>query len=326
MLEELRNWLTRRFWRRRFADFDRYTAEVNWLRSPLLQRLYINPQISGHPERNWLTWLQERFFPQPAGRGLSLGCGRGQLEQRVVEMNLCRELDACDLSPDAIAAAQADAARLSRAGTRDAGLGARLNFFVADLNTLQLPPTRYDLILFPMSLHHVRNLEGLFAEVRQALRPGGLLALNEYIGPVQFQWTEKQLRYANQLLQSLPPRYRRNRDPRLWRRLLEPTRRRVRRRPRWRLAAEDPSESVRSAEILPLLEREFEIVERKDYGGTLLQLVLDRLVGNFQDTEEDRRALLDLCATERKLIAQGELTSDFTVIVARPRSAPPGRK
>ena len=316
--ERVRGWLTRRFWRTRFADFDRYTAEVNWLRSPLLQRLYINPQISGHPERNWLVWLQERFFPQPAGRGLSLGCGTGKLERRIVEMNLCRQLEACDLSPQAIVQARAEAER--------AGLAGRLHFFVADLNALELPPVRYDLILFPMSLHHVRNLEGLFARVRQALRPGGLVALNEYIGPAQFQWTEKQLRYANETLKSLPPRYRRNRDPRLWRRLLEPTRRRVRRRPRWRLAAEDPSESVRSAEILPLLEREFEIVERKDYGGTLLQLVLDSIAGNFQDTEEDQRVLLDLCAAERKLIEQGGLTSDFTVIVARPIAALPGQK
>ena len=319
MLERLTNWLTRRFWRTRYADFDRYTAQVNWLRSPLVVQLYINPQITGRADQGWLAWLREKYFPQPAGRGLSLGCGRGALERRAVELNLCRTLEACDLSPDAIAAAQADAARLSRAGTRGASLADRLRFFVADLNVLELAPASYDLILCPMSLHHVRELERLFAQARAALKPGGLLALNEYVGPAQFQWSEKQLGYANALLRRLAPRYRRNLDPSWWRRLLEPYREDVRRRPRWRVAAEDPSESVRSAEIVSLLEREFVIVERRDYGGTLLQLVLDRIVGNFEDTEEDRRVLTLLCQAERALIQAGELTSDFTLIVARPK-------
>jgi SAM-dependent methyltransferase len=311
VLGGLTNWLTRRFWASRYADFDRYTAEVNWLRSPLVVRLYINPQISGRADQGWLAWLREKYFPQPAERGLSLGCGRGVLERRAVEINLCRTLDACDLSPDAIAAAEADA--------KGAGLADRLRFFVADLNVVELAPASYDLILCPMSLHHVRALERLFAQARAALRPGGLLVLNEYIGPAQFQWPEKQLRYANELLQRLPERYRRNLDPSWWRRLREPYREEVRRRPRWRVAAEDPSESVRSAEIVPLLEREFVIVERRDYGGTLLQLVLDRIVGNFEDTEEDRRVLTLLCQAERALILAGELTSDFTLILARPK-------
>ncbi|MFQ5777436.1 MAG: class I SAM-dependent methyltransferase, partial [Terriglobia bacterium] len=314
----LGRWLTRRFWRTRYADFDRYTAEVNWLRSPLVQRLYIHPLISGHPERDWLDWLRQTHFPQPAQRGLSLGCGTGQLERRAVEMNLCRRLDACDLSPHAIAQAQA--------GVQAARLSPRLRFFVADLNRLELPPATYDLILCPMSLHHVRALEQLFAQARRALRPQGLLALNEFVGPDQFQWTEQQLHHANQLLRLLPRRYRRNRDPRRWRRLLAPYRRRVRRRPRWRMTMDDPSESVRSSEVVPLLEREFEIMERRDYGGTLLQPVLDRIAGNFQDTANDRRVLQELCAAEQRLIRQGILASDFTVIVARPRVEPRERR
>jgi len=311
VLGRLKNWLTRRFWASRYADFDRYTARVNWLRSPLVVRLYINPQISGRADQDWLAWLKEKYFPQPAARGLSLGCGTGALERRALELNLCRTLEACDLSPEAIAAAQADAAR--------AGLADRLRFFVADLNALELPAANYDLILCPMSLHHVRALERLFAQARAALRPGGLLALNEYVGPAQFQWSEKQLGYANALLRRLPERYRRNLEASWWRRLLEPVRREVRRRPRWRVAAEDPSESVRSAEIVERLEREFIIIERRDYGGTLLQLVLDRIAGNFEDTEEDRRVLALLFEAERALIKAGELTSDFIVILARPK-------
>ncbi len=313
MAEGLIGWWTRRFWRRRFATVDPHLPEINWSRHPLVKQLCIHPRVSGRPDHDWLDWLQSTYFPRPADRALSLGCGTGQSERRVVAMNLCRQLDACDLSPDAIAAAQAAAEKV--------GLAGRINFFVADLNALSLPEAAYDLILCSMSIHHVAALERFFTEARKALRPDGLLAANEFVGPTRFQWTAKQLRYANEVLQNLPLRYRRNLDPRGWRRRLAPYRKRVRRRPGWRMYLEDPSESVRSSEIIPLLEREFEIVERKDYGGTLLQLVLDRIAGNFQDTEEDRRVLRALCECEQELIDRGELSSDFAVLLARPRGS-----
>ncbi|MFI5174101.1 MAG: class I SAM-dependent methyltransferase [Terriglobia bacterium] len=309
--DNLRRWLTQRFWRTRYADFDFFTAEVSWFHQPFVRAQYINMLVSGQPEQDWLAWFQQKYYPRPVKRGLSLGCGTGETERRAVEINLCLQLDGYDLSPDAIAQARSDAER--------AGVDGRLHFSRTDLNALTLPASAYDLILCPMSLHHVRNLERLFSQARSALCPGGLLVLNEYVGPDRFQWGEKQLRYANALLHKLPQRYRRNLAPRRWRRWIEPYRTRVRRRWQWRLMMEDPSEAIRSSEIVPALEQEFEIVERRDYGGTLLCPVLDRIAGNFTENEADRELLLEAFAYEQELIRQGELSSDYTVIVARPR-------
>lgn len=52
--------------------------------------------------------------------------------------------------------------------------GVRHEFRVADEEQLDLEPASYDLVISSMSLHWVNDLPGLFARVRQALRPDGV--------------------------------------------------------------------------------------------------------------------------------------------------------
>jgi hypothetical protein len=86
------------------------------------------------------------------------------------------------------------------------------------------------------------------------------------------------------------------------------------------IAEDDPSEAVRSAEILPLLEERFEIVARWDLGGTLLNPLLEGIAPRFDPEDEGHCALLRmLCACESAMLAHGLLSSDFVVLVARPR-------
>ncbi len=46
-----------------------------------------------------------------------------------------------------------------------------------------------------------------------------------------------------------------------------------------------PSESVRSSEIPQVVEQIFDVVERKPYGGALLSLALNNIVGNFSERD-----------------------------------------
>jgi len=80
----------------------------------------------------------------------------------------------------------------------------------------------------------------------------------------------------------------------------------------------DPSEAVRSADILPSLHRYFEIVEYKPLGGTVLQFLLADIAGNFQD-ELGQQLLEMLFVIEDVLMDTGDLGSDFAYIVAAPR-------
>ena len=71
----------------------------------------------------------------------------------------------------------------------------------------------------------------------------------------------------NQLLLALPETHRRSlRTGNLKNEVVRPNEREV-----YRV---DPSESIRSDEIMGLIDERFEIVYRADFGGTLLQFVL----------------------------------------------------
>jgi hypothetical protein len=61
---------------------------------------------------------------------------------------------------------------------------------------------------------------------------------------------------------------------------------------------------------------------RKGFGGTLLQLVLEDIVGNFSNKKPDRKILQALFDAEQALLRSGILSSDFTLIVARHREQP----
>jgi hypothetical protein len=65
-----------------------------------------------------------------------------------------------------------------------------------------------------------------------------------------------------------------------------------------------------------LLYKHFDVLERRDYGGTLLNLVLEDIAGHFHESAQDKSVLKELFDFEQKLIRAGELTSDFTMIVA----------
>jgi SAM-dependent methyltransferase len=83
----------------------------------------------------------------------------------------------------------------------------------------------------------------------------------------------------------------------------------------------DPSEAVRAGEIIPLVDRSFSIVEKKYYGGTLLQFGLHKIVRNFLDETEDTERILEMMVqVEDTLIRFGDLTPHFAFVVARKRS------
>jgi hypothetical protein len=158
-------------------------------------------------------------------------------------------------------------------------------------------------------------LERVLGEVNTSLRSGGLLVVNEFVGPSRFQWTDKQLQIINDLLVLLPPRYRVNLryPPQLKEEVKRPT--------IAEMDASDPSEAIRSADIIPLIANMFEVVERIDYGGTVLHMLLSDIVGNFDPkVEADQTIIRLLCNFEWTLLREGILPSDFAVIVSRKKS------
>lgn len=284
------------------------TAGGHWLEHPLVRRR-IHQKVSGRPDLDVYGWflgvLDDLGVARPVASALTLGAGDGQLERGLARQRFARRHLGLDLSAGAVASAITAAAA--------AGLP-QLSYEVADLNSPRLPEAAFDVVLGVSAVHHVERLEELLLAVEKALVPGGILFLNEYVGPKRFQWSRRQLETAVHLLGLLPERYRRvGAEGELHRHPFAPSAEAV--------IAADPSESVRSDEILPLVAARFDVLERRDLGGTLLHLVLEGIARRFDPANpEDVRWLELLFEAEDALLASGELTSDFAVVVARRRS------
>jgi SAM-dependent methyltransferase len=279
--------------------------ERQWTQLAQVREL-INRRISGDPAVDgYMYFLRTRLADRlPVDAALTIGCGEGALERGLAGHSFAARHDAIDVAPGAVERAAAAA--------RHAGLD-HLRYRVANADSLELEPGSYDVVLGVQAVHHVEKLEHLFGQVAIALRPGGFLFLDEFVGPSRFQWSTRQLEVVDGLLSALPERLRRSlADGRVRRRALRPTVAEVR--------ATDPSEAARSGEILSVLSESFEVVEVRPYGGTVLHLLLDDLAGNFvREGSAGREILAAIADLEWALVSSGDLPSDFAVVVARAR-------
>jgi SAM-dependent methyltransferase len=276
-------------------------GEVNWLDSAIVRERYIHPAISGQPDVSWFEWVMAGYVPRTAASICNLGCGDGSLERHARVLGCRAAFDSIDIAEGALAVAREEAARLGLAG---------ISYQQVDLNNLCSLPKQYEVVFGCMSLHHVRNLEQLFQAVHEALVPGGRLIFNEFIGPRKFQWTDLQLEIINRVLAAFPSRLREDRSQPGS--IKEPARRPTIEE----MDRIDPSEAVLSERIMPLAHQFFEPVVIREYGGTILHLLLDRIIGNFrEDTEEDREILFDVFELEALLLKTKVLPSDFAVAV-----------
>jgi ubiquinone/menaquinone biosynthesis C-methylase UbiE len=277
---------------------------TSWTESPLVVT-NINRLVSGDVGTGWLKHACETYLLKDGRgveRGLSIGCGTGALERQARTMGACQVMDAYDLAPGAVEEARRQAEQEGIDG---------ISYEVRNLEALDLPRHHYDVVFASSSIHHIRSLEHLFDQIRRTLRPGGVFVMLEYVGPSQFQFTPKAVRIINEILAVLPPRFRRMAS----RPGEEKTEFRV--SPIEYMNATDPSEAVRSAEILPLLQRRFSILEKRDFGGTINHMLLQDIIQNFDDgTPEGEGMLALLLYFEMLLIEERVLDSDFCFVVA----------
>lgn len=277
----------------------------SWAECPIVLAEYINPLISGRAEVGWLEAVAREYFASPVARALSLGCGDGGLERHGLQLRIATAFDAYDVSADAV--------ELARSLARDSGQSASINYTVANLNKLEFAGQQYGAVFASQSLHHIEALEHYLRQVQNALLPDGLFIFNEFVGPNQFQWTDAQLHHANRLLARVPEELRQLiREPGIKHHIERPT--------VAFMNSYDPTEAIRSSEILAIFEQYFSIISRRDFGGTLLHLVLDNIAGNLSFSDEGLQLLREFFAEEQRLITEGEIPSDFTVVVARKKA------
>lgn len=265
----------------------------------------INKCISGNPDMGWFQYACEKYLLKDSkgvNSGLSIGCGSGGLERHCRLINACQTIDAIDLAEGAIEEAKKLAHEKKITG---------IDYQVKNIENISLPKEKYDVVFASSAIHHVKNLEALFEQIRLSLKPFGLFIMLEYVGPSQFQFTKKSCDLINELLNVLPKEYRKlSSDPTKTKDLFTKATIEM-------MNISDPSEAIRSAEIIPLLSRYFTILEKKDYGGTILHMLLQDIIANFNhDDYKDKTVLKLLIFLENILIREKVIDSDFAFLVA----------
>ncbi|MDP8235537.1 MAG: class I SAM-dependent methyltransferase [Candidatus Erginobacter occultus] len=233
-------------------------------------------------------------------RVLSICCGDGPHELTMLESGKVGFLHAFDISEGALRQARA---RFAKAGISED----RYKLEVKDANQFDIEGS-YDLVVSAGAAHHIEALERVFSRVASLIAPSGYFALLEYIGPSRFQWTERQIKLLNDILAALPEEYlSKKRRPPLGRPSVKA------------LMKKDPSEAVRSADIIPLMGEYFRTIYRSDYHGTLIHPLYPFLNHALADRNRiDFDAILRLILTFEDLaIRTGVLEPDFTFIICQ---------
>lgn len=298
------------FWSRKLQGPD-FTPERFWGHVPEVERRTLQRASAVGPVESWAEACVREFLAgrTPVERMLSVGCGTGELERTLARLNAFRECDAWDVASGGI--------EIARRLAREEGFR-HIHYEVRDVTAADpaaLAPERYDAVWFESALHHIKPLERVCEQVARTLKADGFLFLNEYVGPSAFAFSPRQKELIRAAFALIPARFRRSFQPGGPEYLTAapiPTPAEVR--------AEDPTESVRSADILAVLPDYFDIVSRRETGGTLLQFLLHGIAGNFHGSDPDSlRILRMLFEIEDALLETGEVRSDFMVIAARPR-------
>jgi SAM-dependent methyltransferase len=237
----------------------------------------------------------------PVNDAVSLCCGARGIERGLVEQGIIERCVGYDLAEPALETA--------RAAATAANMHA-LTYGRRDLEREGLGKSGVDLVIAHDGIHHLYHLETVFDAVRDALRPGGVFHLEEFVGADRFQWPDWQIYEITTWLQSVPERFRITSLGRVksaaGRATIE------------EMIAFDPTEAGRSSAIEGLVGERFEIMERRALGGTLAMMALADIAQNFDpDSPEDCSHVERLLAREDELMATGEIASDFVVIVAR---------
>lgn len=254
--------------------------------------------ISGDPLKNPIHWFLEKY--KPFGAMASICCGSGLLE-RDIAANYLQHKDAqivgYDISPGSVEVAM----------ERAQGLRG-IAYEVCDVNTAVWHEGYLDAAFAHGALHHVQNLDHCLGQLGKALKPKGLLFVNDYVGPQRFQWTDVQLRLAKQALEMVPQQFRvEGAQPKR----CDPV----------ALEAMDPSEAVRSHHIMEHIRAHFRIEVLRNRGGTLLAPIFGCgcIAPSAFESAEGMRVIQALCDFERDLIDREIISADHVVVIARPR-------
>ena len=282
----------------KFWDANPIDLSNVWTANAVVGEEIYKRMSAGKTTAHWLTWLITDYFACRKFKSLlSPGCGTGDHEIMMAQSGIVDDIDAFDFSE----------ASLNIARQKARGAGVSIKFYQDDINNFVIEKGKtYDLVMCSGSLHHTKELEHFFSTVQSVLAPDGFFIVNEYVGACYNIYDKRKVAMLERLYRCIPPSLRSGRmdhyhNPTIHEAL-----------------ALDPSESVRSALIVPFLHEYFDVKLFHPFGGQLLH-PLYQLLDHAQFSEREPRieTILRLLLEFEAILMDidGGLQSDFCLCV-----------
>lgn len=273
----------------------------------LYERAIARPQTGSLDGYN-LDRVGRSFLTPPPQRMLALGSGMAFIEEHLLRQNFAQHIVAYEMSATAIERARV---RLAEAGLAD-----RIELRAADVLTDNLPSGAFDVVFVQAAIHHFDRIEAMFELMHRVLRPGGLLVYDEYVGPDLHVWAPEVVALMDEINACMAPQYR-------WDHLAKAHRHEGPQPSREWMLQHDPSEGVHASRILPLTYQFFDVLDRADYGGTILRPFFSGILPNFDWTDPKDQTVAQLVILLEQLLTRYSILPHYqTSVVARRREIP----
>lgn len=205
-------------------------------------------RVTGQTKLGTTRKLMEQALPAiPAASMLEIGCLSGDKLRSFVDDGWVTRGVGVDIAAGAV-----DRGRQIKRSNCD--------LHVMDLNHPTPLGEQFEVIHANGVLHHIENLESCADWIAEHLQPGGVLIASEFTGPVRYRYSRREIDLINDGVRILPETLREYFTPES----LKP-----------KLDA-DPSESIRSRDIVDVLRAAGFSVEVRPYGGNVLQRALSK--------------------------------------------------
>ena len=250
----------------------------NWWIIPYIKERW-NFLITGNTRINYEQYLVKEILKDETNlKLLSLGSGSCSHEIELAKYEKFKKIVCIDLSEYQLS----EARKIAKTKKLD-----NIDFICADAEKYDLPENYFDIVLFHSSLHHFNHVESLLSgKIRSCLKDTGKLVINEYVGPNRLQLPPHQIQEINKALKIIPEKYRKRYRTKLTKNTFYGS-------GILRMIIADPSECIDSDNILPSINKYFEKVVEKPYGGNLLMHVLKDISHHFVDLNGEKKKILD---------------------------------
>jgi 2-polyprenyl-3-methyl-5-hydroxy-6-metoxy-1,4-benzoquinol methylase len=229
---------------------------------------------------------------------LSIACGAGKLERSLLTTGFFSEIHGCDISTDSINVAKEKAQEIDKDRI--------ITYFIHDANSDDLK-YKYDVIIASSCTHHIERLEFFYENVKKALKPNGIFMQAEYVGASRFQHSVLTIGAVNFLLALLPQRLKKeNKYKRIG----------------IQQVLSDPSEAVRSDEIIPLTKKYFPKTKIWKFSGIMIHLLYQCVKADEFHTNKKRSLKLCLLVfnTEKLLNLLHLVKKDNAILVSKAKA------